>query len=95
MASAGDDNEICEEDEDTANNAAKVSSNNEGSCLTQSVFDRFCLYFIILPSSPPSILIFNLLSADFNMQLLALTRNEEVFFRFENQEITEKNITGT
>lgn len=30
MASAGDDNEICEEDEDTANNAAKVSSNNEG-----------------------------------------------------------------
>ena len=33
MASAGDGNEICEEDEDTANNAAKVSSNNEGSCL--------------------------------------------------------------
>lgn len=32
MASAGDDNEICEEDEDTANNTAKVLSNNGGSC---------------------------------------------------------------
>ena len=50
---------------------------------------------IAFSAIPPSLLIFNLLNADFNMQLLALTRNEEVFFRFENQEITEENITGT